>query len=294
MVCYVIVMERILISSCCFLIVSWSVLELCQILTPRVFAVMDLASCLKFVVLGFGSQVFGLFIGLVLFLVFGFGRFKFLQVSRLFKGSNLVQLLCNSGGEKALIISGLGNSNYSAVSPKCGLSEVFDQRIIPCKCIADSFFYNLAAKKTVQSGSDSQELVHSDDDNDDERIEDEESDVASLRALVKAQRRRAERAWEELERERLASASAVKEVMAMILVLQTEKGRVKMKAKQHRRKTKERQQFYEGLVDGLELRLAAQQGEIRRLEQELRAVQVIRAGDHQEKLAEGNDLSGDQ
>ncbi|KAF5936771.1 hypothetical protein HYC85_024277 [Camellia sinensis] len=93
------------------------------------------------------------------------------------------------------------------------------------------------------------------DDSDEQECheEDEEVDVMALRKLVRIERQRANAAYLELEKERLAAATAAEEAMAMILKLQNDKSLIEMEANQYRRLTEEKQ-----LRDQEELSIAHQ------------------------------------
>ncbi|KAJ8452926.1 hypothetical protein Cgig2_014689 [Carnegiea gigantea] len=75
----------------------------------------------------------------------------------------------------------------------------------------------------------------------------------SLRKMVKVQRWRANAAEFELEKERMAAASAADEAMAMILRLQNEKGSLQMQVNQLHRLAEEKDMHGEGVIQSLEL-----------------------------------------
>ncbi|KAI4375901.1 hypothetical protein MLD38_013717 [Melastoma candidum] len=81
--------------------------------------------------------------------------------------------------------------------------------------------------------------------------EDEEFDVQMLRRLVKKERRRADTACSELEKERAATASAIDETMAMIVRLQGEKNAVLVRANQERRMAEQKQAYDREVIDSL-------------------------------------------
>ncbi|KAJ0078020.1 hypothetical protein Patl1_37074 [Pistacia atlantica] len=82
--------------------------------------------------------------------------------------------------------------------------------------------------------------------------EDEISDVKSLTKLVKIERQRANVAYMELEKERMASASAADEAMAMILRLQSEKSSAEIEANQFRRLAEQKQEYDKEVIQSLQ------------------------------------------
>ncbi|XP_043816551.1 protein FLOURY 1-like isoform X3 [Manihot esculenta] len=86
-------------------------------------------------------------------------------------------------------------------------------------------------------------------------IEDEEFDVISLRRLVKIERYRAEMAYAELEKERMASESAAGEAMTMILRLQNEKSSLQIEANQQRRLVEQKEEYYQQMIQSLQWNL---------------------------------------
>lgn len=86
--------------------------------------------------------------------------------------------------------------------------------------------------------------------------EDEEFDVMILRRLVKKERRRADIACNDLEKERAAAASAIDETMAMIARLQGEKNAAEVRANQERRMTEQKQAYDQEVIESLRLMLA--------------------------------------
>lgn len=77
------------------------------------------------------------------------------------------------------------------------------------------------------------------------------NDNEELRKLVKIERDRADFACVELEKERMAAASAAEETMAMILRIQNEKSLVEMEAKQYRRLAEEKQLHDKDVIQSL-------------------------------------------
>ncbi|CAI9760004.1 unnamed protein product [Fraxinus pennsylvanica] len=83
-----------------------------------------------------------------------------------------------------------------------------------------------------------------DDDDDDEKAftdKVEEFDITELRKLVKIERKRANVAYAELEKEMAASATAAEEAMGMILRLQNERRVIEMEANRYRNLAEKKQ-----------------------------------------------------
>jgi hypothetical protein len=111
------------------------------------------------------------------------------------------------------------------------------------------------------------------DDDDCEReysVEDEEYDVTALRRLVKIERLRADMAHAELEKERMASASAADEAMAMILRLQNEKSSTEIEAKQYRQLAEQKQEFLQEVIESLQWDIINLEHERSEMEENLR------------------------
>ncbi|XP_010112252.2 protein FLOURY 1-like [Morus notabilis] len=100
--------------------------------------------------------------------------------------------------------------------------------------------------------------------------EDEEFNVMALRKMVKIERGRARKVRKELEKERLAAASAAEEAMAMILRLQSERSSVEMEANQYRRMAEQKQVYNEGIIQSLQWIVAKHEEERSGLEDQLR------------------------
>ncbi|CAI0473575.1 unnamed protein product [Linum tenue] len=208
---------------------------------------MECAACLKFLTLisdfRDGFIVFGCFSPsfnfLWLFLLFAFGL-KLLRVT--FFGIGLLQLF-------------LSDVRVKSIDPRNGFSyrKGFDLAFQtgPANC--------LAIEDSNDSGS-VKEVVNSrkiDYVEEDERTEcfaeeDDEFDVLALRRLVRNERRRAVGAQLELEKERMAAASAADEAMSMILRLQNEKSSSEMDAKQYRRVAEQKQEYDREVIQSLQ------------------------------------------
>lgn len=100
--------------------------------------------------------------------------------------------------------------------------------------------------------------------------EDEVFDVMILRKLVKIERRRANAAYTELEKERTASSSAADEAMAMILRLQSEKSSVEIQSNQYRRVAEQKQDYDQSVIESLRLIIREQESERVLLQDRLR------------------------
>ncbi|KAL6218367.1 hypothetical protein ACLB2K_011581 [Fragaria x ananassa] len=115
----------------------------------------------------------------------------------------------------------------------------------------DGFLFTkiLKAEDAVEGNDDN------DSESDDESVisckEDEVFDVLLLRNMVKIERRRGNKARAELEKERMAAASAAEEAMAMILRFQNEKSSSKIQANHYRQIAKQKRQYDESVIQSL-------------------------------------------
>ncbi|KAL9231924.1 hypothetical protein vseg_007082 [Gypsophila vaccaria] len=100
--------------------------------------------------------------------------------------------------------------------------------------------------------------------------EDEVFDVMSLRKMVKAERRKANAAQVELEKERMAASSSVDEAMAMILRLQSEKSVLQIRANQLERVAQEKQSHDLDVIESLQWIIMKHESERSLLEEQLR------------------------
>lgn len=101
--------------------------------------------------------------------------------------------------------------------------------------------------------------------------EDKVFDVLSLRKMVKMERRRANAARLELEKERMAAATAADETMAMILRLQNEKSLVEMEANQYKRLAEEKQLHDQEVIQSLQWLVLQHESERSILEDQLKS-----------------------
>ncbi|XP_043816550.1 protein FLOURY 1-like isoform X1 [Manihot esculenta] len=214
-------------------------------LLALIWKLLNRSSELKggFLVLGCfspASNVFGLL------LMFGLGL-KLLQFT--WQGKDFIQFLCEIRRKP-------GDKKYGFCSKK-GLDKVCNSKTMTCK--------SSSLKLLVSNEPLEPDTVALDDDDygrecDDDYgrkycIEDEEFDVISLRRLVKIERYRAEMAYAELEKERMASESAAGEAMTMILRLQNEKSSLQIEANQQRRLVEQKEEYYQQMIQSLQWNL---------------------------------------
>ncbi|GAB2268040.1 hypothetical protein Dimus_003016 [Dionaea muscipula] len=100
--------------------------------------------------------------------------------------------------------------------------------------------------------------------------EDEMFDLLALRKLVKVQRRRADAAWTELDKERMAAASAAEEAMAMILRLQNDKSLLQIRVTELQRLAEEKQVHDHEVIQSLQWIIMEHESERSLLEDQLR------------------------
>ncbi|EOX98630.1 hypothetical protein QUC31_015069 [Theobroma cacao] len=252
------------------LVIVCSVLELHRILQVFLGAfMMDCASCLKFLTqgnefFGCGFFVFGrfshVFNVLGLFLVFGLGL-KFLQFG--LTNIGIMQFLCDVR-EKSNYLRG-------RICLKHDLDEVYDPKIR--SCLSGSLKPLENCKDFVKEDTDGKAKYVVEEDSDDKEKEccpeDEEFDVMALRKLVKLERRRAKAACQELEKERIAAASAADEAMAMILRLQNEKSSMEIDANQYKRMAGQKQEYDQQVIESLQWIVMKHESERSLLENQL-------------------------
>lgn len=210
---------------------------------------------------GFGCRfwVFGNFKQpfevLGVFLLFGFGL-KVLKFIWFCKPSKV--LLCDFRSKSDPLRDGICAKNDPG--GKCG------SKISSCACSLVKCLDNLSP--AVIDKVDETESVNCDadtyqkasycsgeGDDDDERCqhydEDSEFDVRALRKLIKIERRRANSALLELEKDRMSAATAAEESMAMILRLQNEKSLIEMESNQYKRLVEQKLIYYQELIQSL-------------------------------------------
>ncbi|KAH7575525.1 hypothetical protein JRO89_XS02G0133700 [Xanthoceras sorbifolium] len=96
-----------------------------------------------------------------------------------------------------------------------------------------------------------------------------EFDVIALRRSVKIERERASMACMEVDKERMAAASAADEAMAMILRLQNEKSAIEIEANQYRRLAEKKQEFDKEVIQSLQWIIMRHESERFLLEEKL-------------------------
>ncbi|CAN4107885.1 unnamed protein product [Withania somnifera] len=270
-----------IIRLVCFLFILCSIFEFNKRFLGYFldFVFMDCVESLKRLSLnadlGFGFLLFGWF-GQVykvlgLFLLFGLGL-RVLQFSWYCKGWN--RDFCGKSGE-------LKNKCCSKndVDGKCSAKMKFCKSGL-LRLLTNS---NLEEEKngTKNGGllaSDKVKCVsHGEFDDKKEGYEEEccdedkVFDVLSLRKMVKVERCRANAARLELEKERMAAATAAEETMAMILRLQNEKSLVEMEANQYKRLAEEKQLHDQEVIQSLQWLVLQHESERSILEDQLKS-----------------------
>lgn len=221
---------------------------------------------------GCGLLVFGSFkpvlelFGLVL--LFGFGL-KVLNFSWYCKG--FTRFLCDFGGKSALI------------DIRSRKKQDFDKycvsKIASCRYGLLKYVQNPTTDCDADIGNKTRNCPNEDFESDkyveDDELYDEdlEFDVLTLRRLVKNERRRANSANLELEKERMAAATAAEETMAMILRLQNEKSLIEMESKQYKRLAEEKQLHDQEVIQSLQWLVMKHESERAILEEQLRICQ---------------------
>ncbi|CAI0473571.1 unnamed protein product [Linum tenue] len=226
-----------IVSRFCLLLVICSVVEFHERILRLFLGVflMECAACLKFLTLisdfRDGFIVFGCFSPsfnfLWLFLLFAFGL-KLLRVT--FFGIGLLQLF-------------LSDVRVKSIDPRNGFSY---------RKGFDLAFHSKVASFRTGPANWKIDYVEEDERTECFAEEDDEFDVLALRRLVRNERRRAVGAQLELEKERMAAASAADEAMSMILRLQNEKSSSEMDAKQYRRVAEQKQEYDREVIQSLQ------------------------------------------
>lgn len=200
---------------------------------------------------GFGCwfRVFGRFpqacnnLGMFLMLALGF---KVLPCVYRFKG--LIQFFREFGAKSSVLKKGFCS--------RSGIDQVCRTNILSYKCCALKFLMNsnppridrFVERKALVNDDVSEET---DDESGEEKecyVEDDEIDVIKLRKLIKLERNRANAAVLELEKERMAAASAVEELMAKILCLENEKNSTEIQFNQNRIMAELKQQYDDEVI----------------------------------------------
>lgn len=270
----------------CLLVVICAVLELYKRFFNSFlgFLAMVCALCLKFLnqISGFGcgflvfgcsSQVFSF---LELFLMFSLG-IKVLQLG--WHGKGLMQFLCDFRGKSSSL-----RNRVCLKNGECGSLSFLVSSNSSTKEIANSNG-DVKAKEVLEEDNEEEECYD----------EDEEFDVMTLRKLVKIERQRANAANAELEKERMAAASAAEETMAMILRLQSEKSSIEMQANQYRRLAEQKQQYDQHVIRSLQWIVMKHESNRSLLEDQLRLcgqkLKPYMKGDEVDERDQGIDAS---
>lgn len=166
--------------------------------------------------------------------------------------------------------------------PKLGDSDEVSRNRVDLKALkaldSPESHESVTGKALVRgSAGKANKLVEEEDEEEEEEdrecscLEDEVFDVLALRKMVKIERRRAIAATKELEKERIAAASAADEAMSLILRLQSEKSAIEMTANQDRRLAEQKQQYDWEVIESLRRMVASQESRRRALEERLRS-----------------------
>ncbi|XP_074285996.1 protein FLOURY 1-like [Silene latifolia] len=261
-----------LMGRLCFLLAICSAIEFYKriFLAFVGFFVMDCASSLKLLMtkyndFGCGFFIFGCFsrffnvLALLFMFILGF---KFLQ----FKGKS-IQDRTNNGLllKSSKMVCGNDDHGGKNSSFECGATRV--NRVL-CRSCGDQRFEENNEFLRINStgfrhdeGAEVEEMRGN---------EDEVFDVMALRRMVKAERRKANAAQSELEKERMAASSSVDEAMAMILRLQNEKSALQIKANQLERVAEEKQSHDQDVIHSLQWIIMRHESERGLLEDQLR------------------------
>lgn len=207
-----------------------------------------------------------------LFLLLGFG----LKVIKF-------RFLCHSGGKSGSLRNGICADHGFDV--KC-ISKISPCKFMSLKHVYDSSPHvidELEKTKLLNCDADgryeatnvySEEFNKDNDDGGDDENqhfdEDKEVDALALRKMIKTERRRANSALLELEKERMSAATAVEESMAMILRLQNEKSLVEMESRQYRRLAEEKLLYDEKVIRSLQWLVERHESERAVLEEQWR------------------------
>lgn len=178
----------------------------------------------------------------------------------------------------ALLIFQSGLLNKAVIQFSCGWKTGYS-KVFPMKeCVNGTSDVKIRSpdSDSVKSPEESRE-IQSKEINDSKRdsrkrggfSEDDESDVTALRKLVRKERNRANAACADLEKERMAAASATEEAMAMILRLQSEKSAIEIAATQFRRMSEQKHEYDQDNIQSLEWLVIKYQSDIKSLEDQL-------------------------
>lgn len=269
-----------ILGQFCLLVVFCSVFEMVLQIFLGILG-MECASCIKvlsqgsdfgcgFFMFGRFSPVFNL---LGLFLVFVLGL-KVLQIGC--HAKCLIEFLCDFRGKASEVRNGFCS--------KRGFDEVYAPKSLensqPLNADGLAFSKKIKGKAAAEDEADDVDddaaaAAEDDDDgdgNEEESIccnEDGEFDFLALRKSVKIERRKTNEARAELEKERMAAASAAEETMAMILRLQNEKSCIEIQANQYRRMAEQKQRYDEEVIQSLQWIIMKHESERSLLQEQL-------------------------
>lgn len=223
---------------------------------------MDCVSCLKFLDSDFGCgflvfRCFRLvFYVLGLLLLLGLGL-KFLEFGWHYWGFS--QILCVLGGVSSELRNGF--------NPKNGFNGNSNSKILSCKCGWLNSLMKSNQLMIDKLGGNKGWVEDSDDEHNDEN---EEFDGVELRKMLCIERSRANAAYVELGKERMATKTATEETMAMILRLQNDKSLIEMEANQYRRLAEEKQLHDQAVIQSLRWIVMKHESERSHLEGQVR------------------------
>ncbi|KAF9608228.1 hypothetical protein IFM89_008183 [Coptis chinensis] len=244
---------------------------------------MDYGSSLNFsskkTDFGGGVFMFGNFAAfgnmLLLFFILVLG-FKVLYLDCYYNG--LVQFLDNFRGKADDFRHGFCSSIdvcgmcYSKISScKVGILNLLDNSVPDLKNPVRNKEISIVVEETsiLNESVDNEEEKGGEEEFGDEYKEDEERDLQALRKAVRIQRERVRNACLELEKERLAAASAANETMAMIMRLQSELSSIQMQANQYQRMAEQKQLHDQEVIHSLRWIVLKQESERSILESQL-------------------------
>ena len=217
------------------------------------FLMIDCVPFLRYLIQrsGFGCWffVFGHFPlvcnNLGLFLMLGLG-FKVLPCAHRFK--DLIKFFREFGAKSSVLKNGFCS--------RTGIDQVFGTNILSCKCGALKLLMNsnppridnFVESKGPVNDDVSEEIDAEGGEEKECYVEDHEVDVIELRKLIKLERKRANAAVLELEKERVAAASALDELMAKILCLENGKNSIEIQSNQNCRMAELKQQYDDEVI----------------------------------------------
>ncbi|KAF6166771.1 hypothetical protein GIB67_005647 [Kingdonia uniflora] len=187
----------------------------------------------------------------------GFGKLLLLVFAFLL-GLMAVQLGYHYKG-LLLFIEGF---RWKSAYPKNGFCSVFEfvdvsySKILSFKDGCCRFLENPGPpfiKKDVGNMISTNENVEEEEEEEEEEddYDEEEMDILALKKTIWIERERANDTYLELQKERMASADAAEEAMAMILRLQNEKSSIELQAHQYRKIAEQKQLYDQEVIHSL-------------------------------------------